>query len=143
MNNSKTIPAEIHATLAIGSPAAAPYYDVNIVQRLCGQACADETPVFVPVFSVLSHEEVGASKWLVNLHVEGVIHYIPCGCGSCSTKQQIVSQDFSIPVFSATGISGVTVSADPSFNYVSKVCCKDCSTTFVSNTPITLTITTA
>lgn len=143
MNNNKTNPAIIQATLAIGSSAAAPYYDVNITQQLCMCACADERPVFEPKFSVLSIENVGTSQYLINIHVEGVVHYIPCGCGSCCTKQQIISQDFTIPVFSATAITGATIVAGASQNYIVKIACATCSKTFVSDTPVTITPVTA
>lgn len=46
-------PAIIHATLAVGASATAPYYDVNITQQLCSAACCDETPVFAP-FKILN-----------------------------------------------------------------------------------------
>lgn len=143
MNNNRTTPAIIHATLAIGSTAAAPYYDVNIEQQLCMCACADERPVFNPQFSVLSIENVGTSQYLVNMHVEGVVSYVPCNCGSCATKSQVISQDFSVPVFSATAISGVTIAAGQSRNAIVRNACANCSKAFESDTPITLTITTA
>lgn len=136
-------PANIHATLAAGATVTAPYYDVNIVQTLCQMVCADETPVFSPMFSVVSVETVGTSQYLVHLHVEGTISYMPCGGGCCQTKTQVLSQDFSVPVFSAAAISGVTVSAGATQNGIVRIPCKSCSNTFVSDTPVTLTITTA
>lgn len=102
--NKRTFPAHITATLAVGATATAPYYDVNITQQLCTPACVDETPVFAPTFTVKSIANVGTSQYLVVLHVEGVINYVPCNCGSCCTRSQVVSQDFTIPVFSATPI---------------------------------------
>ena len=96
--NKRTIPAIIIATLAAGATAAAPYYDVNITQQLCTPACVDETPVFAPKFSVKSIANVGTSQYIIVIHVEGVINYIPCNCGSCCTRSQVVSQDFTIPV---------------------------------------------
>lgn len=95
--NKRTIPAIIVATLAAGATAAAPYYDVNITQQLCTPACVDETPVFVPQFSVKSIANVGTSQYIIVIHVEGVMNYIPCNCGSCCTRSQVVSQDFTIP----------------------------------------------
>lgn len=143
MMNNKTIPAVIHTTLAIGSTASAPYYDVNIQQILCQCACADEKPVFTPSFSPLAFEHVGTNQWLMYVHVEGVIHYIPCGCGSCYTKQQIVSQDFTIPVWSTTEITGFTVNAGTTRNTMIKNACSPCSRNFESDTPITLAFDTA
>lgn len=98
------------ATLAVGATATAPYYDVNITQQLCAPSCVDETPVFNPQFSVKSIANVGTSQYLITIHVEGVISYVPCNCGSCCTRSQVVSQDFTIPVFSATAITNVTTS---------------------------------
>lgn len=138
--NKRTIPANITATLAVGSTATAPYYDVNITQQLCTPACVDETPVFTPTFSVKSIAQVGASQYLVVLHVEGVINYIPCNCGPCCTRSQVVSQDFTIPVFSATAINSVTPAVGAIQNGIAKIACCSRSKTFVSDVPLTLTI---
>ena len=138
--NKRTIPANITATLALGSTATAPYYDVNITQQLCTPACVDETPVFAPTFSVKSIVNVGTSQYLVVLHVEGVINYIPCNCGTCCTRSQVVSQDFTIPVYSATAINSVTPAIGAIQNGIAKIACCSCSKTFVSYVPLTLTI---
>lgn len=135
--------AIIHATLAASSVASPYYYDINITQQLCHPACVDENPVFTPQFSVLSIELVGTSQYLINCHVEGTVHYILCGCSSCSTRAQVISQDFSIPVFSAAAITAATVAAGVSSNVMAKEPCQKCSKTFVSDTPITLTTTSA
>lgn len=142
MNNNNTIPAEISAQLAAGATATAPYYEVNITQKLCMAACADERPVFSPSFSVVSFDLVGTAQYVVTLHVEGVVNYTPCGCGSCCTKSQMISQDFTVPV-QATGITDVTVTPGVTVNSIAKIACRNCSKTFVSETPIVLTITTA
>lgn len=139
MMNNKTTPAAIHATLALGSSVTAPYYDVNIEQQLCQCACQDERPVFAPSFSVSSIENVGTNQYLVYMHVEGVVSYVPCGCGTCCTRSQLISQDFTVPVYSTTEITGVTVTVGASSNSIVRVACKECSRTFVSDTPITLT----
>lgn len=141
--NKRTFPANIITTLAVGSSTTAPYYDINITQQLCVPACADETPVFAPKFTIKSIANVGTSQYLVVLHVEGVISYVPCGCGSCCTRSQVVSQDFTIPVFSATAISGITASVGSIQNGIAKVSCQSCSKTFVCDAPLTLTIATA
>ena len=138
--NKRTIPANITATLALGSTATAPYYDVNITQQLCTPACVDETPVFAPTFSVKSIANVGTSQYLVVLHVEGVINYIPCNCGTCCTSSQVVSQDFTIPVYSATAINIVTPAIGAIQNGIAKIACCSCRKTFVSDVPRTLTI---
>lgn len=138
--NKRTIPACIMATLAVGATATAPYYDVNITQQLCAPSCVDETPVFNPQFSVKSIANVGTSQYLITIHVEGVISYVPCNCGSCCTRSQVVSQDFTIPVFSATAITTVTTSLGSVKNRLVKVACCSCSKTFVCDAPLTLTI---
>lgn len=138
--NKRTIPACIMATLAVGATATAPYYDVNITQQLCAPSCVDETPVFNPQFSVKSIANVGTSQYLITIHVEGVISYVPCNCGSCCTRSQVVSQDFTIPVFSATAITNVTISLGSVKNRLVKVACCSCSKTFVCDAPLTLTI---
>lgn len=138
--NKRTIPACIMATLAVGATATAPYYDVNITQQLCAPSCVDETPVFNPQFSVKSIANVGTSQYLITIHVEGVISYVPCNCGSCCTRSQVVSQDSTIPVFSATAITNVTTSLGSVKNRLVKVACCSCSKTFVCDAPLTLTI---
>lgn len=138
--NKRTIPACIMATLAVGATATAPYYDVNITQQLCAPSCVDETPVFNPQFSVKSIANVGTSQYLITIHVEGVISYVPCNCGSCCTRSQVVSQDFTIPVFSSTAITNVTTSLGSVKNRLVKVACCSCSKTFVCDAPLTLTI---
>lgn len=143
MNNNKTTPALIHATLALNASTSAPYYDINITQQLCQCSCADDKPVFDPKFSTLSVEVVGTNQYLVNILVEGVVNYIPCGCGSCCTKQQIISQEFSIPVYSTAVITGVTITKGASQNYIARSSCANCSKTFVSDTPVTITFITA
>lgn len=143
MNNNKTNPAIIHATYGIGSTFAAPYYDINIQQLLCSCACADERPVFDPKFSVQSVENVGPSQYLIYLHVEGVISYIPCHCGSCCTRTQLLSQDFTIPIFTAAAPTAVTATAGAPRNSIIRNACNPCSRAFECDVPLTLTITTA
>ena len=139
--NKRTIPAVITATLAVGATATAPYYDVNITQQLCTPACVDETPVFVPQFSVKNIVKVGTSQYLVVMHAEGVINYVPCNCGTCCTRSQVVSQDFTIPVFSATAIASVSASVGAIQDGIARVACCSCRKTFVCDAPLTLTIT--
>jgi len=138
--NKRTIPANIMATLAVGATATAPYYDVNITQQLCAPSCVDETPVFNPQFSVKSIANVGTSQYLVTMHVEGVISYVPCNYGSCCTRSQVVSQDFTIPIFSATAITSVTPSMGSVKNRLVRTDCCSCSKTFSCDAPLTLAI---
>lgn len=140
--NKRTVPAIITATLASGATTTAPYYDINITQQLCSPACVDETPVFNPKFTVKSIANVGTSQYIVVVHVEGVVNYIPCNCGSCCTRSQVISQDFTIPVFSTSAVSAVTPAVGAAQNGIARISCCDCSKTFVSDVPLTLTITT-
>lgn len=133
--------AIITATLAAGSVTSPYFIEVNLSQRLCSPTCVDRTPVFNPAYSFVSISNVGDSQYVVNLHVEGVIAYIPCGGNSCNTRTQLVSQDFTIPLFSATEPTSVSVAAGTTVNKIVQVGCQNCSRDFVSETPITITVT--
>ena len=136
---NKIQPALITFTPALGSTAS-PYAGmVNITQRLCFTCCADTTPVFSPTFSVKSIAPAGTDLYAVTLHVEGIISYVPCNGGCCCTKQQPLSQDFPVIISSATAPT-VTLAQEPSINALSATPCQSCSRTFVSDTPITLTV---
>lgn len=139
MNNIQNN-ATITATLAAGSVASPYFVQVNVSQKLCVSTCVNNVPVFAPVFSYKSVSEVGTGQYVITVHVEGVISYIPCGCNSCSTRTQLVSQDFTIPLYSATAPTSVTITAGVSVNSVSQIGCLDCSRDFVSETPLTITV---
>lgn len=132
--------ANITATLAAGSVASPYFVQVNISQKLCSPTCVDNTPVFVPSYSYESISQVGTGQYVVTIHVEGVISYVPCHCGACQTRSQLISQDFTIPIASATEPTSVTISAGTTVNKVSQVACQNCSRDFVSETPLTITI---
>ena len=132
-------PALITFTPALGSTAS-PYSGlVNITQRLCFASCAGTTPVFDPRYSLKSVSQVGANLYAATIHVEGIISYVPCGGGCCCTKQQPLSQDFEVYIQSSTAPS-ITLSEGPSVNSLSVTPCQSCSRTFVSATPLTLTV---
>lgn len=129
-------------TPALGSTTS-PYAGlVNITQRLCFASCADNTPVFDPRFSVRGVSQVGTNLYAVDIHVEGQISYVACGggCGCC--KQQPLSDDFYVYV-QATSFPTVTLTEGASINRLSVAGCQTCGRTFVSDTPLTLTVTTA
>lgn len=132
--------AVITATLAAGSTTSPYYVQANISQRLCSPTCVDRTPVFAPAFSYESIANVGTGQYVVTVHVEGIISYIPCGCNSCCTRSQLISQDFTIPVASGTAPTSVTVSAGTTVNRVVTAGCENCSRSFASETPLTITI---
>lgn len=85
--------------------------------------------------------ELRHSQYLVVMHADGVINYVPFNCGTCCTRFHVVSQDFTIPVFSATAITAVAVSVGAIQNGIARVACCSCSKTFVCDAPLTLTIT--
>lgn len=130
----------ITPVLGAGSIDSPYYWQVNITQRLCDKTCVGNTPVFNPSFSVLGWTSVGVDQYMVTLQVEGVISYIPCGGDTCCTRSQLVAQTFSVPVASATAITGVTITKGTTINSVYAPACKTCSRSFVSETPITMTI---
>lgn len=136
---NKIQPALITFTPALGSTAS-PYAGlVNITQRLCFACCADTVPVFQPQFSVKSIAPAGTDLYAVTIHVEGIISYVPCNGGCCCTKTQPLSQDFPVVISSATAPT-VTLAVEPSINDLSVTPCQSCGRTFVSDTPITLTV---
>lgn len=140
--NNMIQPAVITATLAAGS-AASPYYaQVNISQRLCHKTCADLAPVFNPQFSVVSLDSVGTNQYELTVNVQGIISYVPCG-GGCCTKTQPINQNFTIPIYSTTALSGATVTAGSVVNTIATSPCQKCSRAFVSETPLTITTTAA
>lgn len=140
--NNMIQPAVITATLAAGS-AASPYYaQVNISQRLCYKTCADVTPVFNPQFSFVSLEAVGTNQYVLTVNVQGIISYALCN-GGCCTKQQPINQNFTIPIYSTTALTGANVTAGNVVNSVAASPCQKCSRAFVSETPLTITTTAA
>lgn len=132
--------ALITATLAAGSTASPYFVQVNISQRLCSQSCVDNTPVFNPAFSFKGISTVGTGQYVVTVHVEGVINFVPCGGNTCCTRTQLISQDFTIPIAAATEPTSVTIEAGDTVNDVKGVGCQNCSRDFVSETPLTITV---
>jgi hypothetical protein len=133
-------PANITATLAAGSVASPFYVMANITQRLCYKTCAANTPVFSPRFSVLSFAKVGTSQYMATCHVEGIISYIPCGGGCDCTKQQPLSQNFTIPFYSTSTPLTVSIVQGTTINDVAVSGCQSCSRSFISETPLSLTV---
>ena len=144
MNNicNKVQPAVITPTLAAGSVSSPYFWEVNISQRLCFPTCVENAPVFSPQFSLVSVVPVGTDQYMATIKVQGIISYVPCNGGCCCTKQQPLSQVFTIPIY-ATGTPTVTISAGASVNSISASGCQSCSRSFVSETPLTVTVTTA
>lgn len=131
--------AVITPILAAGSTASPYFYQVNITQRLCYPACVDDTPVFAPQFQLVGTTQVGTGQYVVTIRVQGIISYVQCGGGCGCTKQQPLSQDFTIPIASTTAPT-VTVASGTTVNNIAATACQPCSRTFVSETPLTLTV---
>lgn len=140
MNNRNTKPASIIATMFAGKTTAPYMYMVNISQKLCRATCADEVPIFNPSFTMVGTSQVGTNQYVATIKVEGVISYVPCGCGTCNTRTQIISQVFTLPFYSTTAPTSVTIGKGETINSVDPVACAHCTRTFVSETPVTLTI---
>lgn len=132
--------AVITPVLAAGSTASPYYYLLNITQRLCFPTCADNTPVFTPQFTLVGTTQVGTGQYIATIRVQGIISYVPCNGGCCCTKTQPLSQEFTIPIASATAPTSVTVVAGNTINSVAATSCNPCSRTFVSETPLTITV---
>lgn len=139
MDCNKIQPAIITPVLAAGSTTSPYFFQVNISQRLCEKTCAETTPVFAPRFSLRSVATVGTGQYVATIHIEGIIAYVPCNGGCNCTKQQPLSQDFTIPIASATAPT-VTIAQGASVNSIAATSCKPCSRSFVSETPLTVTV---
>lgn len=138
MSNCKCGRTSVIATVAAG--ATAPYYVLaNITRTLCRACCVDKTPVFAPVFSVLGFSAVGTGQYVATVRVQGVVTYDPCGTCCCAVSEPI-SRTFTIPFASANAPTSVTVTAGTTVNAISAPACQSCGRTFVSETPLTLTI---
>lgn len=137
-NCNKIQAALITPVLAAGSTTSPYFYQINLTQRLCHATCAATTPVFAPQFSLVGVAQVGTGQYVATIRVQGIISYIPCK-GGCCTKQQPLSQTFTIPIASATAPT-VTIAQGVSVNAVAATACKPCSRVFVSETPLTITV---
>ena len=141
MSCNKIQAATITPTLAAGSVASPYNYEVNITQRLCHSVCVDNTPVFNPVFSLVGLAQVGTDLYVATIHVEGTISYVACGGGCDCCKLQPLSQNFTILIQSAGGVPTVAIAQGAPVNTMAAVGCQKCSRMFVSETPLTVTVT--
>lgn len=140
MGCNKINAAAINFDLAAGSTASPYYGQVNITQRLCSPTCVNKTPVFQPTFSVKEVVAVGTGQYVVTVKVEGVISYTSGMGDNCCTRSQLVSQEFTIPIASATSPTSVTLTPGVSVNTMAASCCQNTSRTFVSETPLVVTV---
>ena len=130
----------ITPVLAAGSVASPYFVQVNLSKKLCRKVCMNEVPVFAPVYSFKSLSNVGDDQYVVTVHVEGAISYNPCSGCACSAGTEVVSQDFTIPLYAATAPTSVTIAAGASVNAINPDGCEDCSKNFTSETTLTITV---
>ena len=139
MCNNVIQPAVITAVPFLGSTASPYALQVNVTQRLMSKCCAGSVPVFSPQFSLKSVGQVGTNQYALTMHVEGIISYVPCNAGCGCTKQQPLSQDFVVYLQSETAPT-VTIAQGSTINDLAVTPCQSCSRSFVSETPLTLTV---
>lgn len=137
---NKIQPAVITPVLALGSVASPYFVQVQVAQRLCYRTCVDNTPVFNPRFSVKSVAQVAPTQYVATIHVEGIIAYVQCNGGCGCTKQQPLSQDFTIPISKTGTAPVVSLVQGASVNAVASVGCQTCGRSFLSETPLTITV---
>lgn len=137
---NKIQPAVITPVLALGSVASPYFIQVQIAQRLCYRTCVDNTPVFNPRFSVLSVAQVAPTQYVATIHIEGIISYVQCNGGCSCTKQQPLSQDFTVPISKTDTAPVVSLTQGATVNTVATVGCQTCGRNFISETPITITV---
>ena len=82
----------------------------------------------------------GISQYVATIRVQGIISYVPCNGGCSCTKTQPISQEFSVPIQSATAPTSVTVTAGTTINSIAANGCDKCSRTLVSETPISIAV---
>ncbi|WP_148477734.1 hypothetical protein [Parabacteroides johnsonii] len=139
-NCNKIQPAVITPVLALGSVASPYFVQVQVAQRLCYPTCVENTPVFNPRFSVKSVAQVAATQYVATIHVEGVISYVKCHGGCDCSKQQPLSQDFTVPISKTGTAPVVSLTQGASVNAMASVGCQTCGRNFLSETPITITV---
>jgi hypothetical protein len=130
----------INVTPSLGSTATPYKLQVSISQRLCSKVCKENTPVFIPQFSVLSVTNVGNLQYMAQVQVQGAVDYVKCGCGCAGTKSEPINAVFSIPFTSATQPTSVTITKGNTVNAIHTTNCQICSRRFVSDSFCTLTV---
>lgn len=140
MSCNKMNAAKITPILAAGSTESPYYYQVNISQRLCTLVCVDETPIFNPTFSYVGISNVGTNEYVVTIHVEDTITYVPCNGNSCCSRVQYFSQNFTLPIYATAEPTSITIAKQSTVNSISVGGCEKCSRDFVSENAITVTV---
>ena len=133
--------AIITATVAAGSTASPYYVDVDIRQQLCQKTCVMSVPVFAPQFQVLDVKTVGTSQYELLVNVQGAISY--CPCHKCKATVVPINQNFVVPIFSAAVVESATIAVGTVNNRMIRNGCRPCSSRFMSQVPLSITVTTA
>ena len=142
MNCNMIQPASITVTPMLGSTTSPYDVLVNITQRLCFPCCVATPPVFDAKFSNKGVAQVADGMYVATLHCEGIICYTPLGGGCGCTKMQPLSQDFTVPI-AAASMPTISLEPEASINTLAATACQQASRTFVSETPLAITVTTA
>lgn len=131
----------ITPVLVAGSTESPYSYLINITQRLCSTACSENIPIFTPTFTLESISNLGSNMYVANIRVQGVASYIPCGGNACCSKTQPISGSCALPFTSTTAPTSVTISSvGQTVNALSTSPCQTCSRTFISETPVSITV---
>ena len=138
--NCKTKVTSITATLAAGSVTSPYYAQVNISKTLCAKVCKDQAPIFAPIFSLVGYSEVGTGQYVATIKVDGLASYSPCGSSDCATQSVRIRGSFTLPFSSEVAPTSVTISTGTTVNSIVTDECNNCSSSFVSETPLTLTV---
>lgn len=133
--------AVITPVLAAGSTESPFVFMVNVSQRLCSPTCVGQTPVFSPVFSLVGYSSLGNGAYVATINVQGIISYAPCNGNGCCTRSQVLNQNFTVPFQSSTAPTAVSLTQGTPVNAVVAAPCQTCSRSFVSETPILLSVT--
>lgn len=128
--------ADISLSLAAGSTTPPYFHNVRITKQLCSKT--SQTPVFVPVFTLLGYKAVGTNQYEALVNVQGIVTFTPCG--SCCAKTQTISQNFVVPFFSSAVPSSVTVTGGTPINAIITNGCSKCGNTLVCDVPLSLTV---
>jgi hypothetical protein len=83
---------------------------------------------------------VATGQYVATIHVEGIISYVRCGGGCECTMQQPLSTNFTVPIAKSTTPTAIALSAGAAVNTIAVAGCQQCSKTFVSETPLTITV---
>lgn len=137
MKHKKAI---VNAVLSAGSTDTPFNYVCNVTQQLCTATCKSVVPAFIPTFTLKGFAPMGNSQYVATVHVTGVVSYVECGKSSCCTRQQLISEDFSLYIKSEAEPSSIELTQGKTVNAVSQEGCKKCTDIFVSETQLSVNV---